>query len=365
MKFYVDKSELLNSLSAVSMGMSARSTMPILSGILLIVADGELTLRTTDLEKSVQNQVAVLVESEGETVVPGRLFTDIIKNFPEASVSIEHDGVSLNIISDESTFSVTTMDPLDYPVFPVIDKNKQVTISARDLQRMIKKAAKAISRDESRPVLKGVLVKIESGRLSMVATDSYRLAVVDREIDNDADFELIVPGDILEEVAKISSQEDLVTITEAENQIMFEVGRSIFISRKIEGSYPNYAALIPSDKVLSAVINTSELLSAVRRVSVASHQNGPIKMAFDPDGQKLVVSSRTIDRASGSVSIPAQIDGDYLEIGFNHQYIADGLSVIDEEEISFETQGAMKAGVIKAAKEDSFLYLTMPLRVDA
>jgi DNA polymerase-3 subunit beta len=364
MKLNIEKNQLLNSLTAVSKGMSNRSTMPILSGVLLIAGGNELMLRTTDLEISIQNQTAALVETEGETVVPGRLFTDIVKNLPEASVELELDGSVLSIASGDSSFTVNTLNPLDYPSFPTVDKERQITVDAKDLQRMIKRVSKAISRDESRPVLKGVLLKINEGKLSLVATDSYRLAVVERAVSNSSDFELIVPGEVLEEVTKISSSDDVITLTEAENQIMFELGRTVFISRKIEGNYPNYAALIPNEKVLSSVINTAELLQAVKRVSLASHPNGPMKMAFDPTSQRLVVSSKTQDRAAGSESLGAQIDGEYLEIGFNHSYISDGLSVIEEDEIVFETQGAMKAGVIKTSGEDDFLYLTMPLRVD-
>ncbi|MCL2136184.1 MAG: DNA polymerase III subunit beta [Coriobacteriia bacterium] len=364
MKFVIEKNQLLSSLSAVSKGMSARSTMPILSGVLMIVEEGLLTLRTTDLEISIQNQTPAMVETPGETVVPGRLFTDIVKTLPEASVTIEDSGSGLDITSGDSFFSLNTLNPLDYPNFPKVDKERQITIEAKDLQRMIKRASKAVSRDESRPVLKGVLLKIQEGSMSLVATDSYRLAVVDKTIENESDFELIVPGEVLEEIAKISSPDDVVTITEAENQIMFEVGQTVFVSRKIEGNYPNYEALIPSDSILCSTINTSTFYQAVKRVSLASHPNGPMKLVFDPIKQKLTISSKTVDRASGSETIEAHIEGEYLEIGFNHQYIADGLSVIEEDEILFETQGPMKAGVIKTNGEDSFLYLTMPLRVD-
>jgi len=365
MRLTIEKNKLLNALTAVSKGMSSRSTMPILSGVLLVASGGELTLRTTDLETSIQNQTPALIEVEGETVVPGRLLTDIVKNLPEASIALEDEGSGLNISCLDISFSINTLNPLDYPSFPAVDKTGQVLIKARDLQRMIRRAAKAVSRDESRPVLKGVLVKINDGSLSLVATDSYRLAVVEKSIENATDFTLIVPGEVLEEVARISAAEEVITISEAENQIMFEVGSTIFISRKIEGSYPNYEALIPNERVLSAVINTAELLTAVKRVSLASQPNGPMKLAFDPSVQKLTVSSKTLDKASGSTTIDAQIDGEYLEIGFNHQYISDGLSVIEEEEVLFETLGSMKAGVIKTSGEDNFLYLTMPLRVDS
>jgi len=364
MRLTIEKTQLLRSLTAVSKGMSSRSTMPILSGVLLIAADGELTLRTTDLEISIQNRSAALIEQEGETVVPGRLFTDIIKSLPEASITLIEEGSGLTILCAESSFSVNTLNPLDYPSFPTIDVTKQISINAKDLQRMIKKAIKAVSRDESRPVLMGILMKINEGKLVFVATDSYRLAVIEKELDSAGDFELIVPGSVFEEISRISSSDDTVVISESENQIMFEVGQTIFISRKIEGNYPNYEVLIPKEKTLSAVIKTSDISTAIKRVAIASQNNGPVKLSFDPARQKLTISSKTFDVASASEVIDAQIDGDYLEIGFNHQYITDGLSVIDEEEVLFENQGALKSGVIKTSGEDQFLYLTMPLRID-
>jgi DNA polymerase-3 subunit beta len=364
MKFTIEKNQLLQALAAVSKGMSSRSTMPILSGVLIIAEGGYLTLRTTDLETSVQNTVAALVESDGETVVPGRLFNEMVKSLPESAVGIDLIEGGMSITCGESSFTVNTLDPLDFPSFPNVDVARQVMIDAKDLQAMTKKAAKAVSSDESRPVLMGILMKINDGRLTFVATDSYRLAVVGKDVESDGDFELIVPGQVLEEVSRISSSNDVVTIAESENQIMFKTGQTIFISRKIEGSYPNYEVLIPKENNTSAVIRTSDMLTAIKRVSIASQANGPVKLSFDPDRQRLTVSSKTLDVASGSETVEAEIVGDALEIGFNHKYIVDGLSVIDSEEVSFENLGAMKSGVLKTAGDDDFLYLTMPLRID-
>lgn len=364
MRLTIEKNQLLQSLAAVAKGMSSRSTMPILSGVLLIAEGGELTLRTTDLETSVQNTVAALIEEEGETVVPGRLLNEIVKSLPESSVALGLVDSTLTISCAESSFHINTLDPLDFPAFPTVDVSRQVRIDAKDLQRMTKKASKAVSRDESRPVLMGILMRISEGRLTFVATDSYRLAVVERSVDSSSDFELIVPGQVLEEVSRISAGEELVTIAESENQIMFTTGQTVFISRKIEGNYPNFEVLIPKEKSLSAVLRTAETLAAIRRVAIASQANGPVKLTFDPDAQTLTVSSKTMDVASGSETLEAQIEGEYLEIGFNHQYIVDGLSVIDAEEVLFENLGAMKSGVLRTGGVDDFLYLTMPLRID-
>jgi len=365
MRLTIEKNQLLSTLAAVAKGMSSRSTMPILSGVLLTAEGGTLTLRTTDLETSVQSGVAALVLEEGEAVVPGRLLNEIVKSLPESSVSLDSADGGLTVSCADSSFRLNTLDPMDFPAFPALDVSRQVRIDAKDLQRMTRKAAKAVSRDESRPVLMGILMKIGGGRLTFVATDSYRLAVVEKSVEGDLDFELIVPGSVLEEVSRISAGEDVVTIAEGENQIVFTTGQTVFVSRKIEGNYPNYDVLIPKDKTISAVMRTADLLSAIRRVSIASQANGPVRLSFDPGAQRLTVSSRTQDVASGVETIDAQIEGEPLEIGFNHSYIIDGLGVIDSEEVLFENLGAMKSGVLRTGGEDDFLYLTMPLRIDA
>ena len=364
MRLTIEKNQLLSSLTAVSKGMSSRSTMPILSGVLLIANSDELVLRTTDLEISIQSKVAALIEGEGETVVPGRLFTDIIKSLPEAAVSIVDDGNGMTLTCEESTFSINTLSPLDYPVFPTFDVAKQITIKSKDLQTMVRKALKAVSRDESRPVLTGVLMKVNNGKLFFVATDSYRLAISQKAVETNTDFEVIVPGSVLDEIVRLGASAESVIISETENQIVFEVGKTIFISRKIEGLYPNYEVLIPQEKIVTAVLSAPELLTTIKRVSITSGNHGPVKLSIDPNNQKITVSSKTLDVASATERIDAQIDGDFLETGFNHQYIIDGLSVIDTDEVLFESQGALKPGVLKTSGDDEFLYLTMPVRID-
>jgi DNA polymerase-3 subunit beta len=210
----------------------------------------------------------------------------------------------------------------------------------------------------------GSLIKVTNGNLYLVATDSYRLSITQKTINNLGEFEIITPGSILEEVAKLSAGNQSVLISEAENQIIFETGSTTLISRKIEGQYPNYEILVPKEKTTSAVINTADLLTTIRRVSIASGTHGPVEMIFDPDKQRITVSSKTIDIASASESLDAQIEGEYLKIVFNHQYITDGLSVVDTNEDLFESQGSLKPGVLKTSADTDFLYLTMPVRVD-
>jgi DNA polymerase-3 subunit beta len=364
MKLSIEKGQLSQALTVVSKGMSSRTTMPILSGILLLVDERNLILRTTDLETSIQHQTAALIESQGEVVVPGKLFQDIVRSLPDGAIELEVVPDGFKVSCQDNEFILQTYNPIDYPSFPKVDGSKRITLPAEVLTRATKKVSKAVSRDESRATLTGVLIKSESGKVSFVATDSYRLSVVSEIESNSEDFELLVPGAVLEEVAKQIGDSKEVEISESENQIIFTFPDSIFISRKIEGKFPNYQALIPQEQQIQATINTENLLAAIKRVSIVSQGHGPIRFSFDAEGQNIEVSAQTVDLASASAVIDAEIEGESLTIGFNHQYISDGLNVVDNSEVVFEGQGALKPGILKSNKNEEFLYLTMPVRID-
>jgi DNA polymerase-3 subunit beta len=366
MKLTIEKGQLQQSLTVVSKGMSSRSTLPILSGIHFETQGGLLVFRTTDLEVSIQHAVPALVEQEGATVVPGKLFADIIKSLPDAAVSLSLINDELTISCLDSIFTIHTLNPADFPLFPQLDSKLAGSIPSSTFSSMVKKVVKAVSKDESRAILTGVLIKTEEDSLQMVATDSYRLAVSKNKLVKpiEENMNLIVPGDILDEIRRLSTNQEEIVISESENQIIFMFGDTKFITRKIEGSYPNYEAIIPTEKSTIATIETSSLLEAVKRVSITAQSHTPIRFNFDPEGQIIDVSSKTQDVASAHEKVVAQIKGAALEIGFNHQYIIDGLSVIDTEEVVFEAQTPLKPGILKTVSDEYFFYLTMPVRVD-
>jgi DNA polymerase-3 subunit beta len=367
MKLTIEKSQLLQSTTVVSKGMSSRSTLPLLSGIHLETQEGSLVFRTTDLEVSIQHRVPVLVEREGATVVPGKLFADIIKSFPDAAITLEQNDDELTVTCLDSVFTIHTLNPADFPLFPEIESKLAGTIPAEIFSSMIKKVVKAVSKDESRMVLTGVLIKMDKESLQFVATDSYRLAISKVKLDTSVEetVELIAPGDVLDEIRRLITAQSDITISDSENQIIFAFGETTFITRKIEGSYPNYEAIIPTEKNMTAVIETASLLDAVRRASITAQLHTPLRFSFDPDAQMISVSSKTQDVASAYEQVIAQIDGAPLEIGFNHQYIIDGLSAVDTEEFYFEAQAPLKPGILKTVGEEYFFYLTMPVRIDS
>ena len=180
----------------------------------------------------------------------------------------------------------------------------------------------------------------------------------------EASTDLIVPGVILDEIRRLITSEKEVVISDSENQTIFNFGETTFITRKIEGSYPNYDAIIPKENNINAVVDTQALLAAVKRASITTQVHTPIRLNFDSHGQCVEISSKTQDVASSQERVTAQIDGEGLEIGFNHQYIIDGLSVIDTEELLFEAQTALKPGIFKTIGDEYFFYLTMPIRIE-
>jgi DNA polymerase-3 subunit beta len=366
MKLTIERTQLLQSLTVVSKGMSSRSTLPILSGIHLETQGGSLVFRTTDLEVSIQHSAAVLVEREGATVVPGKLFGDIIKSFPEAAVTLTQDDDTLTVNCLDSVFTIHTLSPADFPLFPQFDSKVAGTIPSNTFSTMVRKVVKAVSKDESRAVLTGVLVKMDGNELQMVATDSYRLAITKAHLDTPVEepSALIVPGDMLDEIRRLSTAQDDVTISDSENQIIFSFGDTTFITRKIEGSYPNYEAIIPTEKNTTAVIETELILNAVKRVAITAQAHTPIRLSLDPDIHLMTISSQTQDVASAQEKVAAQIEGAPLEIGFNHQYIIDGLAAVDTETVCFEAQSMLKPGIVKAIGEEYFFYLTMPVRIE-
>jgi len=366
MKLTIEKDQLLNGLTVVAKGMASRTTVPILAGVLLEARQAELVMQTTDLMLSIKHEVAALIEQTGATVVPGKLFTDIIKSLPAGAVSLSLDNDELSIVCQESRFTVHTLSADDFPAFPQVEESAKATLPAEVFAAMVRKVSKAVSKDESRAVLTGVLVKIEATVIELVATDSYRLAIAKHTLNEDtaSNLQLIIPGDVLDEISRLVAHSESISVADSENQIVFSFGSTKFVTRKIEGNYPNYQAIIPTEKTCTAITETAALLAAVRRASITAQAHSPLSFNINQDIQTIDISSSTQDVASAREKVSAQIEGEGMEIGFNHQYIIDGLSSVDSEEISFETQSALKPGIFRTVGDDSFFYLTMPVRLE-
>lgn len=365
MKFRIAKEDLLNALNVVTKGMSSRSTLPILSGILIETTDqGTLVFQTTDLEIAIKHTVNANIESAGRTVVPGKLFSDIVKNLPDASIEIDSQEDSTKISCLESSFTLSSLNPADFPYFPQVDPSTTIVLPSQELSELVKKVGKAVSRDESRAILTGIYLSVKDNTITFAATDSYRLAVAEMSAGSNTvdDFQAIIPGKTFEDVTKLALTSESVSIGFSENQIIITFGETIFISRRIEGTYPNYKQLIPADHAVSIELDTQAFIAAIKRVALLAQAHTPIRFQFSAENQNVTISASTADVGGAQESISADIDGPSMEIAFNHQYLLDGLNMVKGGTI-IELQSSLKPGIVKSTEEQSFLYLAMPVRL--
>ncbi len=366
MKFSVTRSELVNSLSAVSRGLSSRSTLPILAGILFTAEEGgQVTLQATDLEVSVKDSFEANVAASGQAVLPGRLATDIIKSMPEAAVTITLEKDTAKVECGSSSFSVRTLPADDFPRFPEVEVGEKVTVSTKPFSSAVTHVSRAVSRDETRPILTGVLVVVDGPSIRMVATDSYRLAVKEivLEAGTGAEVEAVIPGKALDEVSRLATGADSVVFGVTENQVVFEVGRTVFITRRIDGTFPNYRQLIPQEIETKVSVSREEFVQAVRRVSLLAQHNSPLRVGVSPTDQTLTLSATTQDVGEATESLMVKAEGTDMEIAFNHAFLADGLSASEGDEVTLETVSPLKPGVLRAPGDEGFLYLLMPVRL--
>jgi len=365
MKITIARSELIDSLSIVGKGMSARSTLPILSGILFSATEGSIQMQATDLEVSVRHTAPALVETEGQVVLPGKLLTDIIRSLPEAAVTIETEGEVALVRCQHSSFTVKMLNPTDFPKFPEVSVDKKIVLASDTLTSMVRQVSRAVSRDETRATLTGILFVIEGPTVRMVATDSYRLAVREIVLESVAgeDLEVVIPGKALEEVSKLLGESPEISLGVSENQIVFEFGSTTFVTRRIEGTFPNYKQLIPKETETNAVVSAEEITAAVKRVSLMALHNTPLKINVNIEDQTLTLSATTQDVGDASEDLMVKAEGNDVEIAFNHAFLMDGLSSAPAETLRLEVQSSLKPGVLRTVGDEGFLYLLMPVRV--
>ncbi len=365
MKMSIARGELLDALSVVSRGLSSRTTLPILSGIHLSATTTGVVLQATDLEVSIKTSCKAKVEESGQSVLPGKLLTDVVRSLPEAAITIDTSKPGTALVTcGQSSFSMKTLSPDDYPKFPVVAADQTITLPTNVFSHVVHQVAKSVSRDETRPVLTGILVVVEAGMLRMVATDSYRLCVREVPVEGVVgEIELVVPGKAMEDVAKLTGSNETVSLGVAENQVIFSFGDTTFISRRIEGSFPNYRQLLPKEHTTRATVDRVEFLEAVKRVSLMAQHSTPLRIRISVAEHNMTLSATTQDVGDATEDIQITPEGEDVEIAFNHAYLMDGVAVSEGDSVALEVTSPLKPGVLKPVEGDGFVYLLMPVRL--
>lgn len=365
MKISIARGELLDALAVVSRGLSSRTTLPILSGIHVSTRGDSVVFQATDLEVSIRTSCKGRIEQPGQSVLPGKLLTDVVRSLPEAAVLIDTTTAgTASIQCGQSSFSMKTLSPDDYPKFPEVSADQTISLPTELFTKVVQQVSRSVSRDETRPILTGILVVVEAGSLRMVATDSYRLCIREVPIDGvTGEIELVVPGKAMEDVAKLISANESVSLGVAENQVIFTFGDTTFVSRRIEGSFPNYRQLLPKEHTTRAIIDRAELLDAVKRVSLMAQHSTPLRVKIASADHTLTLSAATQDVGDASEDIQITPSGEDVEIAFNHTYLLDGVSVAEGDTVALEVTSPLKPGVLRPAEGDGFTYLLMPVRL--
>jgi DNA polymerase III subunit beta len=363
MKVVCHRDELSQKLGIVSRAVSMRASVQILSGVLLRAEGGRLNLAATDMELSLRSSLDAQVEGDGAVVVPGRLLVDLVRLLPAEEVAIEHradEGV-VHIASGASTASLHTYAAEDFPRLPDLEAVGTFTIARDALLDTVARVSRSASRDESRPVLTGILVRFEAGKLVMAATDSYRLSVKETSIESELpELEAIIPARALAELGRVAQGSESLEIGVHENQVVFVASDIWLTSRRIDGQFPNYKQLLPESFEHEVTLPRSEVLDIVRRVGVVVQRTSPIQLRFR-EGE-LTVFARTQDVGEAKESLPVQFAGESMEIGFNAEFLREGIESIAADELRLKLISPLRPAVIDGGADDP-TYLIMPIRL--
>ena len=364
MKITCSKGELARALSLVGRAVSTRATVQVLGGVLVRAGDGHVELAATDMELSLRLSVDCQVEGEGAVVAPGRLLIDLARLLPESEVVLEHDPDRsvLEVTCGPASYKLNTYSAEDFPKLPDVEAAETFTVERAALLETVSRVARAASRDESRPVLTGILVRFEGGKLIMAATDSYRLSVKETELSGGqtSDLEAIVPARALTELGRVAQDSAELQVGVQENHVVFGAGDVWLTTRRIDGQFPNYKQLIPETFEHEVMLPREEFLEVVRRASVMAQRNSPLRLSFAEGG--VTVSAQTQEVGEAKETLPVPFAGEPLEIGFNPEFLRDGLESVEADEVALQLISSLRPGLIRSP-EENFAYLIMPIRL--
>ena len=362
LKLEVARDELVTKLGIVSRAVSTRGTVQVLSGILLSAEAGAITLAATDMELSLRTTLDARVDGEGAVVIPGKPFAELARLLPESDVTLEYrsEEGTVQIVSGSYNSRLHVFNAEDFPRLPAVDAQLHA-IDREALLETVDRVAKSASRDESRPVLTGILVRFEAGKLIMVATDSYRLSVKETTLGEAApDLEAIIPARALTELSRLSGSGDTIDLGVHENHVVFGTGDAWLTTRRIDGQFPNYRQLLPDAFEVELSLPKSEFGDVVRRASVLALRNSPLRLRL-AEGE-LTVSAQTQDVGETQETMPAAYSGEEFLIGFNAEFLRDGIDSIVGDDVKLKLINPLRPAILEDAAGD-FTYLIMPIRL--
>src|SRR3984957_14700854 len=335
----------------------------------MISAEGDQpVLLATDMEVGLRVPLPGEILHPGAAVLPARLVLEVVRSLPGETVTLElrQQEQDVELISGPAKFHLRTLRAEDFPTLPTPDSTTRMTLPTEVFVETALQVSRSASKDETRPVLTGVLISAGAQELTMVATDSYRLSIKHATLDSalEGTIEANVPARALQELARIaqSLDEPELMISLGQNQVVFELGAIVLSSRLIDGQFPNYRQLLPESVEHELRLSSAELADVVRRISLMAQKNAPLRLSFR-EGE-LTISAQTPDVGEASEMLPIPFSGEPFEIGFNPEFLRDGLESVESEELVLKLISPLRPGLIESPDGGKFVYLIMPIRLN-
>ncbi|MDP9370142.1 MAG: DNA polymerase III subunit beta [Chloroflexota bacterium] len=379
MKVSCLQDNLQRALAQVSRAVASKTALPVLSNVLLATDEGRLRIAATNLEIGITTWIGASVDEEGKVTVDARLLNEFVNTLPNAPVqlSVESPRMTLSVQSGRDKAGINGIDAEDFPVIPRLDGDAFVAeVDPQVLREMIAQVEFAAATDESRPVLAGVLARFEGSSLVLAAADGFRLAVREGELASPVPerLDIIVPGRALRELARIIGDQTepvRLAITASRSQLLVRVGETEFLSRLIEGTFPDFRQIIPREFNTRLELGRDAFQNAVRRASYfARDNNDVVRLTIHPGEEEFMpgsveVSATAAERGSSQSFVDASVTGPETQIAFNARYLADVLGVLKNAQVMIGMNGANQAGVVRSAETDDYTHVIMPMVIGA
>ncbi len=374
MKISCMQENLAHGLAVVGRAVATRSTLPVLSNILLSTEESRLKLSATNLEIGINCRVGAKVEREGATTVPARLLTDFVNSLPPERVELELIArtQTLNVKCGRFEANIKGIDAQEFPLILVPEDSEPIQIQADTLRQMVDRVAFAAASDESRPVLTGVLAELEPERFTFAAADSYRLSVSSMPLIHgpEAPVSVIVPARALQELRRIVGEDEMVQVLVSpnRNQIFFRMESAELVSQLVEGTFPDYKQIIPTKYNTRTVASTQDLLQAVRMAAIFARDSANIcNLQVVPNGEeglgRLIIAATSPEYGDNVSELDVRVEGQSIEIAFNARYLLDALNAIDTTEVALETRDPSSPGVLRPVGGADLVHIIMPMQV--
>lgn len=363
MKFRISKEAFLDGLQKVQSVVSSRTTLPILSNVLIVARDGRIRFTTTDLDVGITGSVEAQIDKEGATTLPAKKLVSVVRELPTSEIEVSVDNKNhASIRSGPSFFKIIGLGEAEFPPLPNFQDAKQFRIPQAILRDGLRKTSYAISTDETRYVLNGIFASFRDGKLTLVATDGRRLAMVDSDLEFPASHEtdVIIPTKAVQELQRLLGDAGEMTVSLTANQISFAIGDTLLVSKLIDGNYPNYRQVIPGDAIERVVISREALLETTRRVSLlSSDKSNSIKLVFNEN--QIEITANTPDVGEAQETLDVIYQGKQMQIAFNPEFLQAPLRALETDDVYLDLIDEMSPGVLRI--EGTFLYVLMPMRV--